>query len=56
MRKVMVLIVSMFLASCGGSSETSTVDSTAAPVDTVNVVDTVVVGGGGQSPHEMPVK
>ena len=66
MKKVMVIAASMFLASCGGSSESPVaVDSVVVSTDSVAVADSSVganqgggapVQEGGQSPHGVPVK
>lgn len=68
MKKTMVIAASLFLISCGGSSDSSsTVDTVVAPVDTVvstldstlvvvdsvSVIDTV---NGNQLLRETPVK
>jgi hypothetical protein len=71
MKKIMVIAASMFLASCGGSSESpvstdsTVVDSITVSIDSVAVADSSVgaaqgngdiTGGSGQSPHGVPVK
>ena len=65
MKKVMVIATSMFLASCGGSSESPVaVDSVVVSTDSVAVADSSVganqgggdILGGGTGPHEVPVK
>jgi uncharacterized protein YcfL len=66
MKKVMVIVASMFLASCGGSSESPvSADSVLVSTDSVAVADSSVevnqgsgapVQEGGQSPHGVPVK
>jgi hypothetical protein len=65
MKKVMVIAASMFLASCGGSSESPvSVDSVVVSTDSVAVTDSSVganqgggdILGGGTGSHEVPVK
>ena len=65
MKKVMVIAASMFLASCGGSSESPVaVDSVVVSTDSVAVADSSVganqgggdILGGGTGSHEVPVK
>ena len=65
MKKVMVIAASMFLASCGGSSESPvSADSVVVSTDSVTVADSSVganqgggdILGGGTGSHEVPVK
>jgi hypothetical protein len=65
MKKVMVIAASMFLASCGGSSENPvSADSVVVSTDSVAVTDSSVganqgggdILGGGTGSHEVPVK
>ena len=65
MKKVMVIAASMFLASCGGSSESLvSADSVLVSTDSVAVADSSVganqgggdILGGGTGSHEVPVK
>lgn len=64
MKKIMVIAASMFLASCGGSSESPVsvdsvaVDSVVVSTDSVAVADSSVgaTQGSGAPTQEMPVK
>jgi hypothetical protein len=65
MKKVMVIAASMFLASCGGSSESPvSADSVVVSTDSAAVTDSSVganqgggdILGGGTGSHEVPVK